>query len=90
MSVNIMIDEGKYRITSDDRNWMLEEKQKKSWKTRGYYSSLPSLLEGLGNLKLRQSTARSMGELGLNVMAIREELCKIENQVSFSRSADSV
>jgi hypothetical protein len=56
-----------YAIGADSVCWMIKEKRevrgKERWEAIRWYSSLPSTMNGLGDLMVRTSGARSLPEL---------------------------
>lgn len=82
MAVNIEL--GNYRITTNELNWILSRKRGKRWQALYYYSSLPALLHGLGEQKLRELTAASVKELSENCEEVKQKLEEIKEQLKIS------
>lgn len=76
---------GRYRIRTDPHNVVLEkyfskrnrktgEKNAPDWYGLGFYSSLPSALEGMLTHKMKSSEATSAKELLSELGALRDEV----------------
>jgi len=80
MPVNIEL--GGYRITTDPYNWNLEERQgkdgKQRWEAVAFYSTLGGLLNGLAEIKVRQSNARTFEEIRDLLAEIHSEIGEIQ------------
>jgi|GEM_PF-5409390 len=82
--MTVSIDLGNYKITTNESNWILSKRKGKTWQALYYYSSLAGLLNGLGELRLRELPAGSFEEISLNLRDIRLELEEIKKQLKFS------
>jgi hypothetical protein len=76
--MNVQIEENLF-LESDERNFVIREytgKQDKKgndlFKTHGFYSTVQQALNGLVQMKVKQSTAVTLSELVLDIESIKE------------------
>ena len=68
----------KYRITSDKYQWMIQEKRtrkgKIDWKSISYYPSIEQAIQGLGELMVRLSDAKTLTDALRDVQNVATQL----------------
>ena len=70
--------DNKYRITSDKYQWMIQEKRtrkgKIDWKSISYYPSIEQAIQGLGELMVRLSDAKTLTDALRDVQNVATQL----------------
>jgi len=68
----------KYRITSDKYQWMIQEKRtrkgKIDWKSVSYYPSIEQAIQGLGEMLVRLSDAKTLTDALRDVQNVATQL----------------
>ena len=68
----------KYRITSDKYQWMIQEKRtrkgKIDWKSVSYYPSIEQAIQGLGEMMVRLSDAKTLTDALRDVQNVATQL----------------
>ena len=68
----------KYRITSDKYQWMIQEKRTRKgeidWKSVSYYPSIEQAIQGLGELMVRLSDAKTLTDALRDVQNVATQL----------------
>jgi len=68
----------KYRITSDKYQWIIQEKRtrkgKIDWKSISYYPSIEQAIQGLGELMVRLSDAKTLTDALRDVQNVATQL----------------
>ncbi len=68
----------KYRIASDKYQWMIQEKRtrkgKIDWKSISYYTSVEQAIQGLGELMVRLSDAKTLTDALRDVQNVATQL----------------
>ena len=70
--------DNKYRITSDKYQWMIQEKRtrkgKIDWTSISYYTSIEQAIQGLGELMVRLSGAKTLTDALRDVQNVATQL----------------
>jgi len=70
--------DNKYRITSDKYQWMIQEKRTRKgeidWKSVSYYPSIEQAIQGLGELMVRLSDAKTLTDALRDVQNVATQL----------------
>ena len=68
----------KYRIASDKYQWMIQEKRtrkgKIDWKSVSYYPSIEQAIQGLGEMMVRLSDAKTLTDALRDVQNVATQL----------------
>ena len=79
----VSIELKKYKITADELNWILHRKKGKKWEPFEWHTTLPSLLESMGQRELRKLSASTFEDITRNHDAILKEIQEIRRRLDF-------
>jgi hypothetical protein len=91
VDIPVLIGSVEHRIRTNSRNWIIcrqvmdSEKKEPYWQGMSFYSNLEGLIQGLFELKLKKSNAKTIAGLKNNMTKITKELSEVYGKAAFQK-----